>query len=390
MNRNFSLVLLANVVMGTAMPMLIILGALAGGALAPDPALAMLAPAVQMSTGLIVARPLAGLMYRRGRRLGFLLGAGSLLLGGILAALALMTGQFVLLVVAHLVLGAALIAINYLRFAAAESVAPQRQAQAISLTLASGLIAALAGPELFRASQDLAAVPLAGAYLAIAVLGLLGAVPVLALRGMGRPAGAPAQTMPLREALAIPGIRPAILAATVSQGLMVLLMAPAPLAMTAVGCTADQAAEVIRWHVLAMFAPGLITGGLIRRFGTQPVLLTGMMLLAGAGIAALSGQSLGLFNLSLILLGIGWNFGFVGATHLLQSSAPAEARASVQGANDTLVATASAMGALGSGVLQSWLGWGWIGVVGIAVALMALLALPVLMPRPARRLSRTS
>lgn len=371
MNRNFPLILLANVVMGTAMPMLIILGALAGGALAPGPAMAMLPPAVQMSTGLFVARPLAGLMYRRGRRIGFLLGAGCLILGGTLATTAVITGQFALLVLAHLVFGAALIAINYLRFAAAESVMPQHQAQAISLTLASGLIAALAGPELFKLTRDLGSAPLAGAYVAIAGLGLLGTLPILSLRGMGRPKAAPAATMPLSVALAIPGIRPAILAATVSQGLMVLLMAPAPLAMIAVGCTADQAAGAIRWHVLAMFAPGLMTGSLIRRFGTQSVLLTGMALLFAAGIAAVAGQTLGLFNLTLILLGIGWNFGFVGATHLLQASAPADARASVQGANDTLVATASAIGALGSGVVQSLMGWGWIGGVGFVVALIA-------------------
>ncbi len=124
MSRNFALILLANVTMGTAIPMLIILGALAGGLLAPSPALSMLPAAVQMSTGLFVARPLSGLMYRRGRRMGFLLGADSLMLGGLLAAMALMSDAFILLVLAHLVLGAALIAINYLRFAAAESVAP--------------------------------------------------------------------------------------------------------------------------------------------------------------------------------------------------------------------------------------------------------------------------
>ena len=372
MNRNFSLILLANVTMGTAMPMLIILGALAGGVLAPSPALAMLPAAVQMSTGLFVARPLSGLMYRRGRQTGFLLGAGSLILGGLLAVMALMSAAFVLLVLAHLVLGAALIAINYLRFAAAESVPPQRQAQAISLTLASGLIAALAGPELFKLTRDFGPVPFAGAYAAIAGLGLLGTLPVLSLRGMGRPNAAPPPAMPLAKALAIPGIRPAILAATVSQGLMVLLMAPAPLAMTAVGCSPDQAAAAIRWHVLAMFAPGLITGSLIRRFGTRAVLQAGMALLFAAGVAAVAGQTVGWFNLSLILLGIGWNFGFVGATHMLQASAPADARASVQGANDTLVASASAIGALGSGMVQSFLGWGWIGALGIAIALIGL------------------
>jgi predicted MFS family arabinose efflux permease len=372
MNRNFSLILLANVTMGTAMPMLIILGALAGGVLAPSPALAMLPAAVQMSTGLFVARPLSGLMYWRGRQTGFLLGAGSLILGGLLAVMALMSAAFVLLVLAHLVLGAALIAINYLRFAAAESVPPQRQAQAISLTLASGLIAALAGPELFKLTRDFGPVPFAGAYAAIAGLGLLGTLPVLSLRGMGRPNAAPPPAMPLAKALAIPGIRPAILAATVSQGLMVLLMAPAPLAMTAVGCSPDQAAAAIRWHVLAMFAPGLITGSLIRRFGTRAVLQAGMALLFAAGVAAVAGQTVGWFNLSLILLGIGWNFGFVGATHMLQASAPADARASVQGANDTLVASASAIGALGSGMVQSFLGWGWIGALGIAIALIGL------------------
>lgn len=175
LNRNFALILTGNIVLGSAMPMLIILGGLSGAWIAPQTWLATAPPSAQMLAGIVVASPISLFMGRYGRRAGFLVGAAALVLGAGLATVSLITYSFVLLCIAHVILGGALICINYFRFAAAEAVDEKHRAQAISLTLASGLIAALVGPELFSLTKDtLSPTPLAGAYAAMAGLGILG------------------------------------------------------------------------------------------------------------------------------------------------------------------------------------------------------------------------
>lgn len=182
-SRNLALLLSANVILSAMMPMLIILGGLAGLQLAPTPAMATLAPSIQVLAGLASAAPMSMIMARHGRRVGFLLGASFSMTAGLLGVLAMLQASFILLLVAHALFGSALVCFAYFRFAAGEIVSGSWQATAISLTLGSGLLAAFLGPEIFKLTRDgIAAVPFAGAYGAIVLVALIGSIPLLFLK----------------------------------------------------------------------------------------------------------------------------------------------------------------------------------------------------------------
>ncbi len=371
LNRNFILILISNIILGAPMPMLIILGGLAGGYLSPLPIAATLPPSVQMIAGILVAAPMSLYMGRAGRKKGFLLSAVMIILGGLCGVLALVLGSFVLLCLAHFLLGGALVGINFFRFASAEAVDEKYKAKAISYTLASGLVAAFIGPEIFSYSKDLLSpVLFAGAYMAVAVLGLIGLLPVLAigqLVAVSTLAKGQASKDARKALFRRPVVIFAIAAAAVSQAVMLLIMTPTALAMVGCGFAEDQAADVIKWHVVAMFAPGFFTGSLIQRFGVSKIIATGMAILAGSAIVAVAGIELTHFYVSLVLLGIGWNFGFIGATHLLQTSLSAEEKPLVQGTNDTILAIAGSVASLASGALYVGIGWTAIAICVLPV-----------------------
>lgn len=363
------------------MPMLIVLGALAGASLAPVPSLATSVMSVQMLAGIVAASPLSLLMGSIGRKRGFVCVGLLTCTGGVMGALAMGAQHFVLLCVAHFILGAALVGVNFIRFAASESVSSEFKANALSLLLASGLVAALLGPTLFNVSKDaVAGVEFSGAYLAIAVLGLLGCLPALAMNENVEK-GTSANTRDgvddvmteartVRQILATPKVVVAIVVAAVSQAVMVLLMVPTPLAMIDSGYFSADASNVIRWHVVAMFAPGLFTGLLIRRWGVMPVICSGMGLLVLAAVVALGGFELEYFYLSLILLGVGWNFGFIGGTHLLQQSIADNERGAVQGVNDTILAACGSFASIAAGALYMGVGWELVSYVSIALLVL--------------------
>ncbi len=375
LRRNFILILLANVVLGAALPMLIIMGGLVGAWMAPQDWLATALPSVQMVAGIAVAGPISIFMGRFGRRAGFLLGAIALVLGGGLAIFAIQIKSFAFLCAAHAALGGALICFNFFRFAASEAVAPEYRAQAISLTLASGLVAALIGPEVFALSKDtLAPLPLAGAYIGIVGLGLAGAIPVL---GLSMPPTSletsRGPSVNVKQILASkPRVTLAILVAALSQGVMVLLMTPTPLAMVGCGFADTQAADVIRWHIVAMFGPGFVTGSIIARFGAGRVAAMGVSLLLVSAIIAWTGMELGNFYIALIVLGVGWNFAFVSSTQMLQSELTEEEAPALQGVNDTILAIAAALASLLSGAL--FMSVGWIGLATFAIPMPLVIA----------------
>lgn len=361
-NRNFMLILLTNVILGAPMPMLIILGSLAGAALAPADALITVPVSIQMLAGILIASPLSLFMGRVGRRIGFLVVAFMTTLGASMAVLSLYMSSFVGLCIAHLLMGAALIGVNFLRFVAAEVVPESSRPTAISFTLASGIVAALLGPSLFDVTKDVfAPVSFAGAYGAIAVLGIAGALPILLMllpevsANDRQASGRRVSVFSLLKTQ--PALRMAMGVAAAAQGVMVLLMVPTPHAMIEHGFDQSVASDVIRWHVVAMFAPGLFTGAIIRRLGVHRVMVCGLLLLIGAGAIAVSGTGGHHFYLSLFLLGVGWNFGFIGGTHLLQASTTAADKPAVQGFNDTLIAVASVSASVMSGVLYVGVGW---------------------------------
>ncbi|GIT91335.1 MFS transporter [Jannaschia pagri] len=374
-NRNFSLILLGNVILGVALPMLVTLGPLAGGWLAPQAWLATAPLSVSMLAGIAVASPMSLFMGRYGRRAGFLVGAMTLTTGALLAVGALLVLSFPLLCAAHGLMGCALVCINYFRFAAAEAVGPDHRSQAISLTLASGLVGALVGAQVFALSKDvLAPTPLAGAYAALAIVGVIGALPVLGMTSMRvaqpvrRTAGAleTLRTVIRRD----PRVLMAIGVAALSQAVMVLMMTPTPLAMEGCGFAEDQAAGVISWHVVAMFAPGLFAGSLIKRFGAGRMATAGFALIAFAAVVALLGVELVNFYAALIILGVGWNFAFVSGTYMLQGAVGEDEAPALQGANDTILAIAAASASLLSGML--FVGIGWIGLTTLTIPLCLL------------------
>lgn len=376
-NANFVLVLLSNAVLGAPMPMLIILGGLAGIMLAPYHALATVPISVQMMAGLIAATPVSLLMGKYGRKLGFLVAAGLACVGGMTSALALFDANFWLLCLGHAFLGAALVSFGYFRFAAAEVVADKWRPTAISFTLGAGLVAAILGPEIFVRTRDIF-LPLAftGSYLAISVISLLGSILVAATRFppvARRSDDKPGIGMSAAALVRRPRVSIAILCSAGSAAIMVLLMTPTPLAMVGCGFGQSQASDVIRWHVIAMFAPSFFTGPLISRFGSGTIVLTGAVLLGLSAAAALQGVELVNFYVSLMLLGIGWNFGFIGATAMLgESLAPGE-RPLVQGTNDTAVALAATIASFGSGALISAYDWTTVAMVAFPVIAVVIL-----------------
>ncbi|OJI93891.1 putative MFS family arabinose efflux permease [Planktotalea frisia] len=371
-NGSYLGLLTANTILGSAMPMMIILGGLAGLSLAPSTALATLPASLSTLAGLFAAAPFSLLMGRYGRKIGFLVGIACAVIGALLGVYALLIGSFVLLCLGHLALGAALACYQFFRFAAAETVSTEWQPVAISLMLTSGLIAAFVGPQVFILAKDaLAPVPLAGAYGALAGLSIVGLIP-LALTRLPKPVAAIPQTLRQRLAslsvLKGKSIRLAVGLGAVSQGIMVFLMVPTPLAMIGSGFSEALAGDVIRWHVVAMFAPSFFTGFLIKTFGGQRIAFAGVALLILASLAAMSGLSAAHFYSSLILLGVGWNFGFIGATSILATAVPEADKALVQGANDTVIALVSTLCAFAAGALIA--GVGWIVLSGVSALLL--------------------
>ncbi|TLP60311.1 MFS transporter [Parasedimentitalea maritima] len=375
-NSSFIGLLSANTILGSAMPMLIILGGLAGLTLAPTTTLATLPASLQALAGLFAAAPFSLLMGRFGRKTGFFVGGGLAIIGGLIGTWALISASFILLCLAHLALGAALACFQYFRFAAAEVVRSEWQPVAISLMLTSGLVAAFVGPQVFVMAKDaLAPIPLAGAYAAIGMLSLIGLVPLAFVTIPAikpRPRGTTSRGFAALTVLKQRPVRTAVGIGAISQGIMVFLMIPTPLAMIGCGFSETIAGDVIRWHVVAMFAPSFFTGFLIKRFGTKRIATTGLILLIMAALIAAGGLSSANFYGSLILLGVGWNFGFIGATTMLANVVSEDEKSVAQGLNDTIIALVSTLCAFAAGAIVAGFGWQILSFVAVTILVLTL------------------
>ena len=373
--RNIGILFLAHAVLGCQAPINVILGGLAGAVLASSRSLATLPVSVIVLASMFTAPVASFVMGRYGRRAGFLIGALAGGIGGALAATALVYGSFGLLIAGSIFSGVFTGFQGFVRFAASDAVPDAMKAKAISWVLAAGLVSALAGPEIVRWFGDaFAPVPYAGAYAAVVIVNLIGAVVLLFLDIPPPPRrhpDAPA-ARPLGELLRQPKLVAAILCGMISYAVMSLVMTSTPLAMTDHGFTSDHAADVVRWHVVAMFAPSFITGHVIARFGHAAVIATGLGLLAVCAGIALSGVELHQFYLALIALGFGWNFGFIGATSLLATAHRPEEQALIQGLNDFLVFGLVAAASFGSGALLFVWGWAAVQYAAIPSVLVAL------------------
>jgi predicted MFS family arabinose efflux permease len=368
----------AQAVLGAQMTVHFILGGLAGNLLAGNKALSTL-PISLIVLGAMISAPLmAGLMARQGRRTGFLVGAVAGAAGGALCAQAVIAHSFPLLLAGSFITGIYMAAHNFYRFAAADLASRDYRPKAISWVMAGGLVAAVLGPQLVVWFRDaLEPVPYAGAYRAMVVLNLAGALPLLFLDIPTPPRGPRGQRSgrPWGEILAQRRVVVAMLCAMVSYALMNLVMTSTPLAMVQCGFGTDAAAGVVRAHVLAMFAPSFVTGRLIARYRSPRIIAVGLAILLSGAMVALSGIELHHFTLGLVLIGAGWNFGFIGATTMLAGAHRPEEQARVQGLNDFLVMGMVTLGSLSSGALMSGLGWEAVNLAAIPVVSLAAAAL---------------
>ena len=382
--RNVWLLAACQALFMTGQSMMIMLGGLVGATLAPDGALATL-PVSAAVVGMVTATiPASLLMKRLGRRGGFLIGASIGAVGGALAAYAIVIQAFVPLVSGTFLAGIAGGFAQYYRFAAADIASEETRGRAISLVLAGGVVAAVAGPHLVTLTIDMLAYTFVASYLVVAALPILSMglltfldIPMLdpgTIREPGRP---------LHRIARQPTFIVAVLGGTVGYSTMSLIMTSTPLAMVGCGFGVADAASVIQWHVLAMFAPSFFTGSLIKRFGVLNVMLAGMVLLFACVAVDLAGVDFLNFAVGLAILGLGWNFAFVGASTLLtETHSPAE-RAKVQATNDFLVFGSVATASLSSGAFLHFLGWNAVQILALPFVTVATLGLLWLRFRPA-------
>ena len=278
--RNLTVLMAAQVLLGSQLPVAFILGGLAGQTLAPNRCLATL-PITLIIVGSMLSAPMLGdLMQRRGRRPGFMLGAAGGGLGAALCAFALMQGSFGLFLAGSLLIGLYQSAQGFYRFAATDGVDGAFRARAISYVLGAGLASAVVGPQLVRLTADaLAPIPFAGAYVAAAALNLVGVWVFVFLDSPAPPPPAPdgPRARSRLELIRTPRIAVAMICAMVSYALMNLVMTSTPLAVVGCGFSTGQAANVVSGHVLAMFAPSFFTGHLIARFGVEKIIATGLV-----------------------------------------------------------------------------------------------------------------
>ncbi|HBZ42790.1 MAG TPA: MFS transporter [Maritimibacter sp.] len=376
--RNVTILVLAQAILGAQMPMIFTMAGLAGQSLASNICWATLPISSMVGGSMFWANPVSWVMQTFGRRIGFWLGTLGGSLGAAISAYALSQADFTLFLVGSFIMGLYQSAQGFYRFAAADTATPEFRPKAISYVMAGGLAAAVIGPQLFNITNDMMVVPFMGAYVAVIGINL---VDSLLFFGLDIPkpekphADAPKGRTRL-ELLRDPVIAVAIICGMVSYALMNLVMTSTPLAVVGCGFETDMAGNIVTAHVLAMFIPSFFTGHLIARFGTRKVIALGLTILGLAGIVALQGVELENFFIALILLGLGWNFGFIGATTMLSGAHAPEERGRVQGMNDMIVFGCVTVASLASGGLMNCSGGsaveGWSAVNLAMVPFLAL------------------
>lgn len=370
--RNVNLLTVAQALGGATPPIIISLGGVIGLQLAENKALATL-PISLLNIGVALAViPAAWLMRAHGRRIGYVIGCLAGVVSGIVAAAGSVQKAFWLFCLGTFLSGFYIAFVQSYRFAAADSAADGNKAKAISMVMVGGLFAAVIGPQTVIWTRDIGPeYPFAATFLALSALSLM-AMPVVAMLNAPAPQKQSHGGRPLAEIMRQPRFITAVIAGLVSYGLMAFLMTAAPMAMVACGHTIGEAALGIQWHVLAMFGPSFFTGSLISRYGKDKITALGLAMIAAAAVIGLSGLTLGHFWIALILLGVGWNFGFVGATAMVTDCYRPEERNKVQAANDFLVFGSVAIASLSSGKLLHLGGWdvvNWVVFPAVALAL---------------------
>ncbi|MCW5663903.1 MAG: MFS transporter [Piscinibacter sp.] len=379
MHRQVLLLATAQALFQTASVMVMAVGGLAGALVTSDPRLAT-APIAAMFLGTAVSTvPASMWMERVGRRPGFVFGATLGVLAGVVAALGLWLGSLVVLSIGTFLVGAYQAFGQFYRFAAGEVADDAFRPRSISLVLAGGIVAALLGPAIGRLGGPMLSPTYVGSFLLLALVSLVAA---LLLTRLQMPAAPPAQAGLVARPLALivrqPTYLVALFAAATGYGVMILAMTATPIAMTHHHHALADAATVIQLHVLGMFLPSFFTGSLIARFGVLRVMLTGVALLTGHVLTTLTGTGFESFAAALILLGVGWNFLYVGGTTLLTTTYTAAERGRAQATNDLSIFVVGLLSSLGAGALLDAAGWQMTNLLllpWLATAALALLAL---------------
>lgn len=375
--RNVLLLATAQALFQTAGVLVMTLSGLVGLQLAPEPGLATLPIALMMVASALATIPASLFMQRHGRRAGFLVGAALGAGAGLLAAGAIALSHFWLFVAANMLMGAYQGVAQFYRFAAADAASAAFRSRAISWVVAGGVVAAVAGPTLARVTQHVGSLPFLASYLSLVLLGALAAVVVSRL-SLPSPQAEAAQgpARPLAAILRQPVFITAVLGSLTGAGVMIMVMTATPLAMHVHGHALDASASVIQWHVLGMFLPSFFTGRLIARAGVLPVMGMGIVLLAMHVAIALSGTAFLHFLSGLVLLGVGWNFLFVGGSTLLTDAHTPAEKGKTQAAHDFLVLAVVSIASFSAGKLLAV--WGWQSVNLTALPLLGLSLLVLL------------
>lgn len=377
--RNVFILVMAQAILGAQMPMIFTIGGLAGQSLASNPCFATLPISLIVLGSMLAATPVSAIMQKYGRRAGFWLGAGCGAIGGAVGAYGLYLASFPIFLLGSFITGVYMSAQGFYRFAAADTASDGFRPKAISYVMAGGLASAIIGPQLVKVTSQAMVIPFLGTYLAVIAVNVLGSVLFffLDIPRPKPPAATDDRGRSRRELLATPIIAVSVICAMVSYALMNLVMTSTPLAVVGCGFEQNIAADVVSAHVLAMYVPSFFTGHLIARFGVRTIVALGLVILGAAGFVALQGVQLENFFIALILLGVGWNFGFIGATTMLAASHGPHERGRMQGMNDLIVFGGVTVASLSSGGLMNCSGGdamvGWASV-NLAMAPFLMLA----------------
>ena len=367
---------LAQALLTTGNILLVAVSALIGKQLASHPAL-VTAPVASQFLGLILATlPAAFLMQKLGRKKVFVIGNVFGIIGALVAIQALLSASLLLFTLGIFLTGIAIGIAQQYRFAALDECRAESHAKAISVVMSGGVLAAFIGPNLAIWSQNWFNQNVyVGAFVGLAVLYVLALLLIvcLPLKSHTLAKQASAEVRTYRELWQQPLFVAAIASGAIGYGVMVFLMTATPLAMHHHDYAFPDIAVVIQWHVLGMFVPSFFTGHLIKKHGLKPIIMLGCTLLIISALINLFGQSYVHFFTSLVLLGIGWNFTFIGATQLVSLTYRPQEKGKVQGMNDFLVFTTAAIASLFAGQTVETIGWIWVNLISLPLIVVAML-----------------